>query len=77
MIYLTALAEELRRKDDPANQEEHDLIRFILTILLERRTFSTIVCLTAIHEGLCLDSDWEQAETVAEIIEEVDTPRDR
>ena len=70
-VVLTALAEELRRKDDPANQEEHDLIRFILTILLERRTFSTIVCLTAIHEGLCLDPDWEQAETVAEIIEEV------
>ncbi len=65
------LAKELRRKDDPTIQSQDDPIPFLLTILLERRRFSTIVGLTAVHEGLCKDPDWPQADILVEILEEV------
>jgi len=68
---LKYLAEELRRKNDPASEEERDPIPFVLTTLSERQRFSTIAGLTAIHERLCADADWGQAEIVAEIVEEV------
>ena len=68
---LRNLAAQLHRKGDPALQEGEDLTPIILTILLERRRFSTISRLSKIHEKLCEAGGWDEADIVAEIIEEV------
>jgi len=68
---LRDLAAELHRKGDPALQEGKDPIPIILTILLERRRFSTISRLSGIHKKLCEAGEWRAADIVAEIIEEV------
>ena len=64
-------AEELYRKGDAALQEGKDPTPIILTILLERRRFSTISCLSKIHGKLCEGGEWDAADIVAEILEDV------
>jgi hypothetical protein len=67
---LRNLAAELHRKGDPALQEGEDPTPIILTILLERRRFSTISRLSEIHKKLCEAGEWRAADIAAEIIEE-------
>jgi len=65
------LAQELLGTGERPPSEPAALLSNLVTILLESRSLSTIADLAQIENRLCDRSDWEQAEIVSQIGEEV------